>query len=100
MYNEETYLLDFVSTSKVSASTGIAQAKPTVTGDYVIMLDTRTTLPGDADNSTRVDAKDASAILKMCVGTFGFDETCDFNGDGFVNALDAAAILRSIVGLL
>ena len=100
VYNEETHLLDFVSTSKVAASTGVAQAKPTRSGDYVVMLDTKTRLPGDADNSTRVDAKDASAILKMCIGRYEFDDTCDFNRDGFVNALDSAAILKSIVGLL
>lgn len=100
VYNEDTHLLDFVSTSKVSASTGVAQAVPTRSGDYVIMLDSKTRLPGDADNSTRIDAKDASAILKMCVGKYEFDDTCDFNGDGFVNALDSSAILKSIVGLL
>lgn len=100
IYNEETHLLDFVSTSKVTASTGVAQAVPTVAGDYVIMLDTKTMLPGDADNSTRVDAKDAAAILKIGTGVYVFDATCDYNGDGFVNALDAAAILRDIVGIM
>ena len=100
IYNEETHLLDFVSTSKVTASTGVAQSVPTVAGDYVIMLDTKTMLPGDADNSTRVDAKDAAAILKMGTGVYEFDVTCDYNGDGFVNALDAAAILRDIVGIM
>lgn len=98
-YNEDSHLLDFVSTSKVSSSTGKAQVKPDIAGDYVLMLDTKTRLPGDADNSTTIDARDASAILKMMVGYMEFDDTCDFNGDGFVNAADAAAILRSVVGL-
>lgn len=99
-YNEETHLLDFTDTDKVTPNTGLARVEPTVSGDYVLMLDTKTRLPGDADNSTTIDAKDASAILKMVVGIAVIDDTCDFNNDGFVNALDAAAILRSVVGLL
>ncbi len=99
-YNEDTRRLDFVSTSKVAPSTGLAQVKPAAEGNYVLMLDTRTRLPGDADNSTYVDAKDSAAILGMTVGLSESDDTCDFNGDGFVNALDASAILRSVVGLL
>lgn len=100
VYNEDTQLLDFVSTSKVNSTSGIAQAYPTRGGDYVVMLDVMTRLPGDADNSTIIDAKDASAILKMTLGIYDLDMTCDFNNDGFVNALDAAAILKSIVGIL
>ena len=98
-YNEDSHLLDFVDTSKIISSTGVAQVVPANGGDYVLMLDTRTRLPGDADNSTTIDARDASAILKMCVGTMELDDTCDYNGDGFVNAIDSAAILRSVVGL-
>ena len=98
-YDEDSHTLDFVSTSKVASSTGLAQVKPTKAGDYVLMLDTRTRLPGDADNSTTVDARDSSAILKMMVGIMELDDTCDFNNDGFINALDAAAILKSVVGL-
>lgn len=99
-YNDTTNQLDFISTSKVTPSTGIAQVTPAAGGDYVLMLDTKTRLPGDADNSTTIDARDAAAILKMIIATFGIDDTCDFNGDGFVNALDAADILKSIVGIL
>lgn len=98
-YNEDSHQLDFVDTSKIISSTGVAQVVPANGGDYVLMLDTRTRLPGDADNSTTIDARDASAILKMCVGTMELDDTCDYNGDGFVNAIDSAAILRSVVGL-
>ena len=98
-YNEDSHQLDFVDTSKIISSTGVAQVVPANGGDYVLMLDTRTSLPGDADNSTTIDARDASAILKMCVGTMELDDTCDYNGDGFVNAIDSAAILRSVVGL-
>lgn len=98
-YNDVSQQLDFADTSKIVASTGVAQVVPTVGGDYVLMYDTRTMLPGDADNSTTIDARDASAILKMVVGTMEIDDTCDFNGDGFVNAMDSSAILRSVVGL-
>ena len=98
-YNDVSQQLDFTDTSKIVASTGVAQVVPTVGGDYVLMYDTRTMLPGDADNSTTIDARDASAILKMVVGIMEIDDTCDFNGDGFVNAMDSSAILRSVVGL-
>lgn len=98
-YNEDSHQLDFTDTSKIIASTGIAQVVPNNGGDYVLMLDTITRLPGDADNSTTIDARDASAILKMCVGTMEKDDTCDYNNDGFVNAMDASAILCSVVGL-
>lgn len=98
-YNDVSHQLDFTDTSKIVASTGVAQVVPTTGGDYVLMYDTKTWLPGDADNSTTIDARDASAILKMSVGLMEIDDTCDFNGDGFVNAMDSAAILRSVVGL-
>lgn len=58
-YNEDSHLLDFVDTSKIISSTGVAQVVPANGGDYVLMLDTRTRLPGDADNSTTIDARDA-----------------------------------------
>ena len=98
-YDEDARTLDFVSTSKVASNTGLAQVKPDFSGNYVLMLDTKTRLPGDADNSTTIDARDASAILKMIVGIMTIDDTCDFNGDGFVNALDASGILKSVVGM-
>lgn len=98
-FDEDSRTLDFVSTSKIASNTGLAQVKPDLSGNYVLMLDTQTRLPGDADNSTNIDARDASAILKMIVGMMTFDDTCDFNGDGFINALDASAILKSVVGL-
>lgn len=99
-YNEDTSQLDFESTSKVSTSTGIATLVPTSGGEHVIMLDTQTRLPGDADNSTKVDAKDASVILQaLARRSDELDETWDFNNDGLVNALDCADILRSVVGL-
>ncbi len=99
VYNGDSHQLEFRDTSKVVASSGLAQVVPAEGGDYVLMLDTSTRLPGDADNSTTIDARDASAILKMCVGMMELDDSCDYNQDGFVNALDSAAILRSVVGL-
>ena len=99
-FNESTNQLDFTSTSKITTSTGTARLTPDRSGDYVIMLDTVTRLPGDADNSTVVDLKDALAILKMCVGLMEKDETADYNGDGFVNIDDARDILNASVGLM
>lgn len=98
-YNEDRQQLDFVDTSKINASTGVAQIVPTSGGEYVMMLDTQTKLPGDADNSTVIDSRDAAAILKAIVNESGTEDSWDFNGDGFVNAFDAADILKSVVGL-
>lgn len=97
-YNENTEKLDFESTSKVSTSTGIATLLPSVGGDYVVMLDTQTRLPGDADNSTTIDARDAAAILKQIVTGSGIEDSWDYNDDGFVNAIDCAMILKAVVG--
>ncbi len=99
-YDEENRRLEFVDTAKVIANTGLSIVKPTASGDYVLMLDTKTRLPGDADNSTTIDVRDAAAILRMVVGLAKFDDTCDFNDDGFVDIFDASAILNSVVGML
>lgn len=98
-YNGDRGELEFESTSKISTSTGIATLIPTAGGEYVVMLDTQTRLPGDADNSTTIDARDAAAILKVVVGSLELDETWDYNGDGFVNAIDCAMILKAVVGM-
>lgn len=97
-YNEDSEKLDFQSTSKVSTSTGIATLVPSAGGEYVVMLDTQTRLPGDADNSTTIDARDAAAILKAIVVSSDIDDSWDYNGDGFVNAIDSAKILKAVVG--
>lgn len=98
-YNEDTEKLDFVSTSKVSTSTSIATLLPTLGGEYVVMLDTQTKLPGDADNSTTIDVRDAAAILKALVFGGDIDDSWDYDGDGFVTVMDSAKILKSVVGL-
>lgn len=97
-YNEDSEKLDFQATSKVSTSTGIATLVPSAGGEYVVMLDTQTRLPGDADNSTTIDARDAAAILKAIVVSSDIDDSWDYNGDGFVNAIDSAKILKAVVG--
>lgn len=97
-YNEDREKLEFQDTSKVSTSTGIATLVPSAGGEYVVMLDTKTRLPGDADNSTTIDARDAAAILKAIVVSSDIDDSWDYNGDGFVNAIDSAKILKAVVG--
>ena len=97
-YNEDREKLEFQDTSKVSTSTGIATLVPSAGGEYVVMLDTQTRLPGDADNSTTIDARDAAAILKAIVVSSDIDDSWDYNGDGFVNAIDSAKILKAVVG--
>lgn len=97
-YNEDREKLEFQDTSKVSTSTGIATLVPSAGGEYVVMLDTQTRLPGDADNSTTIDARDAAAILKAIVVSSDIDDSWDYNGDGFINAIDSAKILKAVVG--
>ncbi len=56
-------------------------------------------LRGDADGDGSVTAIDAAAILRSCVGLGSVPTSADYDSDGTVTALDAAAILSAIVGL-
>lgn len=80
------------------AGTGEVQLMPDVSGDYVVFVDTATSIVGDLDNNLLVNALDASVLMRTLVyGNTPDDEKYDVNGDGFVNALDAAEILRRSV---
>ncbi len=61
-------------------------------------------LYGDVNGDGKVNAKDATAILKYVVGRLNETEinllAADVNGDTKVNAKDATAILKFIVGKL
>ncbi len=59
--------------------------------------------PGDVNGDGKLNAKDATAILKKIVGKLenpveNFDKIADVNGDTKVNAKDATKILKTIVG--
>lgn len=54
-------------------------------------------LIGDANGDGMVNALDAAHILTALTKGTALGKTADFNADGMVNALDAAAILRSLV---
>ncbi len=58
---------------------------------------------GDVNGDGKLNAKDATAILKKIVGKLenpieNFDRIADVNEDGKVNAKDATKILKTIVG--
>ena len=71
-------------------------------GDYVVMINEFSDLPGDMDNDGILNAKDALAILKDSVGIEkGINPyVADINNDGFINAKDALAILKKSAGLI
>ncbi len=91
--------LELVSAASVTAS-GNATHTLTKGGDYVLVVDTETQLSGDMNNSCRLDSFDVSNILSFILGKTKFDrpEKADVNGDGRVDALDAAWILKNIIG--
>jgi len=70
-------------------------------GDYVVMINEFSDLPGDMDNDGILNAKDALAILKDSVGVEkGINPyVADINDDGFINARDAFEILKRSAGL-
>ena len=64
------------------------------------MIDSLSDLPGDADNNAVFNALDAAAVLKHSTAVMDAANPAmaDFNHDGSVDALDAAAMLRMLVG--
>lgn len=60
--------LTFVDTAKLGSSGAASGLDADAKGDYVVMLSEYSDLLGDTDNSGNVNALDASAILKDIVG--------------------------------
>lgn len=98
-YDEDKRCLVFTDASKVSEKNGVAQVVTKSSGDYVVMMDTRTKLPGDVNNNCHLDLTDAAMIVSAVAYEIETDYTWDFNGDGKVDTKDAAAILKVTVGL-
>lgn len=53
----------------------------------------------DVNNDAQINAKDATAVLKMSVNLIPENGRGDVNNDGSVNAKDATQILRYVVGM-
>ncbi len=70
-------------------------------GKYVLAVTDEELLLGDIDGNLRVDALDASALLReIKLGTGStVSDIADFNCDGKVDEVDVTAILEMIVGL-
>ncbi len=98
-----TFHEDFLATLEpgeytvtMNFTSGVANAKLTVSESEPIKL-------GDVNGDGKLNAKDATAILKKIVGKLdnpieNFDLIADVNEDGKVNAKDATKILKTIVG--
>ena len=94
-----TGALEFVGVTKADAA-GNAIIPVESDGTYVIVADTETKMLGDFDNSMGINALDVSSLLGEITSALTTGEyKADFDGDGKVDAFDAAAILKTIVGL-
>lgn len=90
-------------TGTVKIENGMAKTALNGDGKYIIMTGAYSDLKGDADNDGKVNAADASEILKQIarLKDAANNETSvlDFNGDGKINAKDVVWILRQIAGI-
>ena len=92
---------EFVNTAKIE--NGTASAGLNGDGQYIIMTSRFSDLKGDADNDGKINAKDATEILKQLAkikNAANFDKSVlDFNEDGIINGKDAVYLLKQINGL-
>lgn len=88
---------EFLFTTEISDGGKVKDA-----GDYVVMINEFSDLPGDMNNDGILNAKDALAILEFNVGLENGKNpfVADINNDGFINAKDALAILKKSAGLI
>ena len=95
--NKTTGKMEFVDVVRVNAD-GTASLKIGGKGDYVIVVDKETKMPGDLNNDMTMNAKDAATLLRSIVNSTELGKfKADYNNDNNVNAKDAAKILRTIV---
>ena len=95
--NKTTGKMEFVDVVKVNAD-GTVSLKVGGKGDYVIVVDKETKMPGDLNNDMEMNAKDAATLLRSIVNSTELGKfKADYNNDNNVNAKDAAKILRTIV---
>ena len=93
-YDSEANVLVALDNVKISSS-GEVWLTPDISGDYLIYIDDETNMRGDLDSNLLVNAMDAAVFMNALIyGTIPDDDKWDVNGDGAVNALDAAQILK------
>ena len=98
LYRKDEDGLVFVDNVKIDEMGYARGLKVTEKGSYVIMLCDFSDRAGDVDNDGIVTEEDASAILEQLVeiGDAENGEMLDYNGDGRINALDAAKLLQDL----
>lgn len=91
--------LEFVSCNGVDEN-GKSELAISKRGKYVVLTDTETKMLGDLNNDMRINAKDATEVLKIVAEiTKEKNMKGDVDGDGIITAKDVTQILRYVVGL-
>ncbi len=98
LYNTDGEL-EFVSCNRVNEK-GKAVLAISKRGKYAVITDSETKMRGDLNNDMRINATDATEVLKITVGLSTTDSLKgDTDGDGKITARDATQILKYLVGL-
>ncbi len=99
MYRKTTDGAQFVGASLIGDDGAVLLDNAYTKDSYIVMIDSLSDLPGDADNNGVFNALDAAAVLKNSAANRDASNPAmaDFNHDGRVDALDAAAMLRKLV---
>ena len=95
-YNNENNTMILIDTA-LTDKNGVTDLVPDLSGDYVVIVDSETKIPGDLNNDLNVDALDASILLRKIVTESELDVKCDFNKDGIINVIDVASILKAAI---
>ena len=96
-YNESSNKAEYVSWGQVDES-GNAALDVYGAGRYFVVIDRTAKIPGDISGNRVVNTMDVALLLKNLTDDLAIDTFIgDFNGDGRINAIDAAAILAHIV---
>ena len=100
MYRMTSSGAEFAGDSVIGGDGDVLLDNAYTKGVYIVMIDSLSDLPGDADNNAVFNALDAAAVLKHSTAVMDAANPAmaDFNHDGRVDALDAAAMLRMLVG--
>ena len=98
LYRKDDEGLVFVDNVRIDEKGYARDLKVTEEGSYVIMICDFSDRAGDVDNDGIVTQKDVSVILEKLVelGDAENSEMLDYNGDGRINALDAAKLLQDL----
>lgn len=95
---------EFADCAKINKDGKAVFEDYTTSGTYAIMLSEYSGLLGDMNNDGKLNAADATAILKYVVGLDDNSKrnlpVADFDGNGKINARDAVMVLKRVVGLI